>query len=69
MAKDKNKSLVLSYKFTLLKLQYVHGILIKKKKKADLHSLTESNHVKRNYNNAHIIYKEKQSEKQYTNKA
>ena len=33
MAKDKSKSVVLSEKFTLLKLQCIHGILIKKKKK------------------------------------
>ena len=33
MAKDQSKSVVLSWKFTLLKLQYVHGILIKKRKK------------------------------------
>ena len=49
MAKDKSKSLVMSQKFGLLKLQYTHGILIGKKKKANKHRLTENKHVNRNY--------------------
>ena len=47
MASDESKSLVLSYKFALLKLQYTHGIPIEKK--GNQHRLTKNKHVKRNY--------------------